>query len=109
MSQPKKSWRGLRLAGVIVAIVAIVIVVHGVWTRASENSRLRDWTDAQALPTVAVISPSSDANSSGLELPGRLEAYARAPIYARISGYVKSYNVDIGSKVKAGQVLAEIE
>jgi RND family efflux transporter MFP subunit len=109
MSQPKKSWRGLRVAGVIVAIVAIVIVVHGVWTRASENSHLRDWTDAQALPTVAIISPSSNANNSGLELPGRLEAYARAPIYARISGYVKSYGVDIGSKVKAGQVLAEIE
>ena len=53
MPDNKKSWRRLRLAGVIVAIVAIVIVVHGVLTRASENSRLRDWTDAQALPTVA--------------------------------------------------------
>ena len=105
----KKSWRGLRLAGVIVAIVAIVIVVHGVLTRASENSRLRDWTDAQALPTVAVISPSNNANASGLELPGRLEAYARAPIYARVSGYVKDYKVDIGAQVKTGQLLAEIE
>ncbi len=105
----KKSWRGLRLAGVIVAIVSIVIGVHGVLTRASENSRLRDWTDAQALPTVAVISPSNNANSSGLEVPGRLEAYARAPIYARVSGYVKDYKVDIGAQVKSGQLLAEIE
>ena len=109
MPDQKKSWRGLRLAGVIVAIVAIVIVVHGVMTRASENSRLRDWTDAQALPTVAIVSPGKNANDSGLELPGRLEAYARAPIYARVSGYIKDYKVDIGATVKTGQLLAEIE
>jgi RND family efflux transporter MFP subunit len=109
MSDRKKSWRGLGLAGVIIAIVAIVIVVHGAMTRASENSRLRDWTDAQALPTVAVISPTNNVNDSGLELPGRLEAYARAPIYARVSGYLKNYKVDIGAQVKAGQLLAEIE
>ncbi len=109
MPDQKKSWRGLRLAGVVVVILAIVIVAHGVWTRASENSRLRDWTDAQSLPTVAVIAPSNTANSSGLELPGRLEAYARAPIYARVSGYVKDYKVDIGAQVKTGQLLAEIE
>ncbi|HEX3896364.1 MAG TPA: efflux RND transporter periplasmic adaptor subunit [Rudaea sp.] len=109
MSQPKKSWRGLRLAGVVVAIVAILIVIHGVWTRASESSHLRDWTDAQALPTVALVSPSTGQNSSGLELPGRLEAYARAPIYARVSGYLKDYKVDIGAQVKTGQLLADIE
>jgi RND family efflux transporter MFP subunit len=109
MPDKKKSWRGLRIAGVVVAIVAIVIVVHGVWSRASENSHLRDWTDAQALPTVAVIMPATGANASGLELPGRLEAYARAPIYARVSGYLKDYKVDIGAQVKAGQLLAEIE
>ena len=109
MPQPKRSWRGLRLAGVVVAIVAIVIVIHGVWTRASESSHLRDWTDAQALPTVAIVSPTTGQNSSGLELPGRLEAFARAPIYARVSGYLKNYKVDIGAQVKAGQLLADIE
>ncbi len=107
--QKNKNWRGLRLAGFIVAIVAAIIVVHGVWSRASENSRLHDWTDAQALPTVTVISPSSLGNNSGLELPGRLEAFARAPIYARVSGYIKDYKVDIGAPVKSGQLLAEIE
>lgn len=109
MPQPEKSWRGLRLAGVIVAIVAVVIVVHGVWTRASESSHLRDWTDAQALPTVALVSPTTGQNSSGLELPGRLEAFSRAPIYARVSGYLKDWKVDIGARVQAGQLLAEIE
>jgi len=77
--------------------------------RAAENSRLHDLTEAEAVPTVAVALPSSAADVAGLELPGRLEAYIRAPIYARVPGYLKSWKHDIGSKVKAGEVLAEIE
>jgi RND family efflux transporter MFP subunit len=46
---------------------------------------------------------------STLDLPGRFEAYARAPIYARVSGYLKSWKVDIGAQVKTGQLLGEIE
>jgi RND family efflux transporter MFP subunit len=105
----KTSRRGLRLTGAIAAVVAVAIVAYGVITRASENTRLRDWTEAQALPTVAVVAPGSGANSSGLELPGRIEAFTRAPIYARVSGYLKSWKFDIGAKVKAGDLLAEIE
>ena len=48
-------------------------------------------------------------NHTGLDLPGRLEAYIRAPIYARVPGYLKSWKYDIGSKVKAGDLLAEID
>jgi RND family efflux transporter MFP subunit len=105
----KKPWRGLRITGAIAVVVALIIVAHGVITRAAEGSRLHDWTEAQALPTVAVISPGNNANSSGLELPGRLEAFTRAPIYARVSGYLKSWKFDIGTRVKAGDLLAEIE
>ena len=47
--------------------------------------------------------------NSTIDLPGRLEAYYRAPIFARVSGYLKSWSVDIGARVKAGQVIAEIE
>jgi RND family efflux transporter MFP subunit len=47
--------------------------------------------------------------SAHLTLPGRIEAYYRAPIYARVSGYLKNWYVDIGAKVKAGQLLAEID
>src|ERR1700683_5483066 len=61
------------------------------------------------MPIVAVVAPSRVENHAGLELPGRLEAYIRAPIYARVPGYLKSWQHDIGSKVKAGDVLAEIE
>jgi len=101
--------RGLRLTGIVFAIAAIVIVATGLYSRASGNARLREWTDAQAIPIVAVAPPASGANAGALELPGRLEAYSRAPIYARVSGYLKSWKYDIGAHVKAGQVLAEIE
>ena len=66
-------------------------------------------TETEAVPTVAVVTPSSDDNHAGLDLPGRLEAYTRAPIYARVPGYLKSWSHDIGSRVKAGDVLAEID
>ena len=114
MSQPDTlekptARRGLRLAGIVAVVVAIVIVAHGLIVRAAESSRLRDWTNAQALPTVAVNPPATSANASGLELPGRLEAFKRASIYARVPGYVKDWKYDIGAKVKAGDVLAEVE
>lgn len=101
--------RGLRIGALVGAIVAIVIVAEGVWSRASDDTRLRNWTEAQAIPTVAVAPPTNDAANGELKLPGRLEAYASAPIYARTAGYVKSWKADIGAHVKAGDVLADIE
>jgi len=110
MPQPdRKPFRRLKFAAVIATLAALAIVVEGVATRAAESSRLKDWTEAQALPTVAVVAPDGGANAHGLELPGRLEAYARAPIYARVSGYLKSWKYDIGAPVKAGASLGEIE
>jgi RND family efflux transporter MFP subunit len=99
----------LRVSSIVAAIVAIVVVVTGVITRANNNSDLKKWTDMQAIPTVSVGLPSGGGDDSSLDLPGRFEAYARAPIYARVDGYLKSWNADIGTSVKAGQLLAEIE
>jgi RND family efflux transporter MFP subunit len=99
----------LRLTGVVVAILFIAIIVYGLVSRAAQNSRLHTLTEAQAIPNVAVATPSSEENRSGLELPGRLEAFIRAPIYARVPGYLKSWKYDIGAKVHAGEVLAEID
>jgi len=56
-----------------------------------------------------VVQPDGKALSATIDLPGRLEAYYRAPIFARVSGYLKSWSTDIGAKVKAGDVIAEIE
>jgi RND family efflux transporter MFP subunit len=106
---PRSTPRGLRLAFIAALIVAIAVVVYGVASRAAQNSRLRDLTAAQAVPTVAVVTPSKVENRSGLELPGRLQAFISAPIYARVPGYLKTWKHDIGSKVKAGDLLAEID
>jgi RND family efflux transporter MFP subunit len=103
------SRRALRWAAIIAGSVAALVVVIGLVTRASESAQLRDWTDAQAIPTVAVATPAGAGSAATLDLPGRLEAYTRAPIYARVSGYLKYWKFDIGASVKAGQLLAEIE
>jgi RND family efflux transporter MFP subunit len=101
--------RGLALAGIIGAIVVVLVVVNGIWSRNSSEARLKEVTLAQSTPTVSVVLPTRGANKSSLDLPGRLEAFARAPIYARVSGILKAWYVDIGAPVKAGQLLAEIE
>lgn len=101
--------RRLRLVGGVAVLVLAAVVAAGLATRSNSDARLREWTDAQAIPSVAVALPGTKPLDAALELPGRLEAYSRAPIYARVSGYLKSWNVDIGAPVKAGQLLAEIE
>lgn len=106
---PQHSTRTLRISGIVVAIIAVVIVVIGITSRASNDDKLKKWTDEQAVTTVNIIRPDSQGSSATLDLPGRFEAYTRAPIYARVSGYLKSWKVDIGGKVKAGQLLGEIE
>ena len=103
------SRRKLQVSALALALLAVFIVVSGISTRRSEAAQLRERTDARAVPTVAVIAPGQAGAASTLDLPGRIEAHARAPIYARVSGYLKSWQVDIGAKVKAGQLLAEIE
>jgi RND family efflux transporter MFP subunit len=99
----------LRRIGLALIFLAATVVAHGLGLRAAQNSRLRALAQAEAVPNVAVVAPSSDDNNVGLDLPGRLEALIRAPIYARVPGYLKSWNYDIGSPVKAGAVLAEID
>ena len=108
MSPSDRSHR-LRMFGSAIVFVAIAVVAYGMGSRATENSQLHDVTEAQAIPTVALVAPKRAANDAGLELPGRLQAYISAPIYARVPGYLKSWTHDIGSPVKAGDLLAEID
>jgi RND family efflux transporter MFP subunit len=107
--KPAVSRRKLTIAAVVLLCGAGAIVVSGIMARAKSSAELRDWTNAQAIPSVAVALPDARALTPTLDLPGRLEAYSRAPIFARVSGYLKSWSADIGAKVKAGQVIAEIE
>jgi membrane fusion protein, multidrug efflux system len=101
--------RKLGIFGVLVAIALVVIVVKGIRAREEADVQLREWTDDQAVPTVAVTQPDAKVVNPTIDLPGRLEAYSRAPIFARVSGYLKSWSADIGTHVTAGQVIAEIE
>jgi RND family efflux transporter MFP subunit len=103
------SRRKLGVLGIAALIAAGLIVGTGIRAREEQGSKLRQWTDEQAVPSVAVTLPNAKSLAATIELPGRLEAYYRAPIFARVSGYLKSWNADIGARVKAGQVIAEIE
>ena len=105
----RKPRRGLAIAGLAGFMVVVLVVASGLWTRNVSQAKLKEWTDTQSVPVVSVISPATNDNKTSLDLPGRLEAYARAPIYARVSGFLKAWYVDIGAPVKAGQLLAEIE
>lgn len=96
------------LPTIFLACIAIVIVATGLSTRWFRSEKLQENADVQTLRTVSTINPAPVENSA-LELPGRMEAWSRAPIYSRVSGYLKSWSVDIGEYVKAGQLLAEIE
>ena len=107
LKQPSR--RRLGLIGVVGLVAAGAIVVTGIMARAKTDSELKSWTDAQAIPSVAVAPADARMLNATLDLPGRMEAYSRAPIYARVSGYVSNWNADMGAQVKAGQVLAEIE
>jgi RND family efflux transporter MFP subunit len=114
MSQPDRDTarpllHRLRWVGGILGLVAVAIVAQGMVSRATQSARLRELTEAQAVPVVAIVTPADAQDHSGLVLPGRLEAYMRAPIYARVPGYLKSWQHDIGDKVKAGDLLAEID
>jgi RND family efflux transporter MFP subunit len=101
--------RRLTLVGGAFALLAIAVVAYGLGTRAAQSARLHDLTEALAAPVVALVTPTSANNSEALDLPGRLEAYIQAPIYARVPGYLKSWKHDIGANVKTGDVLAEID
>jgi len=97
-----------KLAAASIAGLALIVAVVGLLSRRSQAEALEKAAADSSQLTVALVSPKPVAGS-GLELPGRIEAWSRAPIYARVSGYLKSWKVDIGAQVKAGQQLAEIE
>jgi membrane fusion protein, multidrug efflux system len=108
-ASPTVSRRKLGIFGVIGVVGALTLVVTGIRAREDSDIKLKEWTDDQSVPSVAVIYANPGALTSTIDLPGRLEAYYRAPIFARVNGYVKSWSADIGARVKAGDVIAEIE
>jgi len=100
--------RGM-LAVVSVVLVAGGIVGAGIVPRLRAKAALRSDTNDLAIPTVSVLHPKLGAPQTEVVLPGNIQAFSDSPIYARTSGYLKKWYVDIGARVRAGQLLAEIE
>ncbi|MGO9124937.1 MAG: efflux RND transporter periplasmic adaptor subunit [Terriglobales bacterium] len=103
--RPSRHWWVAVLA--LAAVVAVV--VSGILPRIQARNTLAKETREMAIPTVAVVHPQRSAPSNELVLPANVEAYIDAPIYARTNGYLKKWYADIGARVTAGQLLAEIE
>lgn len=101
--------RRLLLVGICVAAGAAVLVVGGVRSRAKTDQDVARRTFEQAVPAVELIAPKRGAEARDLALPGNIEAFSAAPIYARASGYVAAWYKDIGDTVKRGEILAKID
>ena len=101
--------RRLLLVGIIAAVAAGSIAVNGLISRHRTNQDLVKWSNAQAIPTVALAQLVHGDAAQMLILPGDIQPLNKAAIYARVNGYLKSWQQDIGAHVKAGQVLATIE
>ena len=99
----------LRRIGLIAAGIALGIVVIGLLLRWVHSREVTQWTDARAVPTVAVLTPQRGVTGLQTVLPGNIQAWYEAPIYARVSGYLKNWYFDYGAHVKKGQVLAAID
>ena len=99
---------GLKRWGKTALVLAIAIAVAGIGWRLWQAHVTAAWTDDQAIPTVEIIKPST-SKTSALNLPGEVQAFTAAPIYAQVSGYVRKWYFDIGAKVKKGQLLAELD
>ena len=103
------SRRSLLTAAAAAILLASVVVGYGFVDRAQSKQEVVQWTNTQAIPTVALAQLTPASPHQTLTLPGNIQAFNRAAIFARVNGYVKSWDHDIGSPVKAGQVLASID
>ena len=95
--------------GIAIMILAITAATLGISNRAKSVQEVARWTNKQAVPTVAVVTPKSVPSQDDLVLPGTIEAFYSGPIFARASGYVREWYQDIGAHVKKGDVLALID
>jgi RND family efflux transporter MFP subunit len=107
--RPHKRRRSRWWILVLAVVTAAVIVVAGILPRIQARTALRRETAEMAVPSVVVVQPKRSAPAQEIVLPASVQAFADAPIYARTNGYLKRWYVDIGTRVTAGQLLAEID
>ena len=106
---PPEFTRKLRRAGLATLAIAVLIAVGGVGLRWLHARNVAQWTDTQAIPTVNLIAPQRGVSGQQTVLPGNIQAWYEAPIYARVNGYLKDWYFDYGAHVKKGQLLAQID
>ena len=99
----------LRTPLIVVAVLAVVVAAAGIYSRVKAQSALKQATEEQAVVAVAVTQPMQGPKLENLVLPGDVLAFTETPIYARTNGYLKRWTAEIGTRVKAGQLLAEID
>jgi RND family efflux transporter MFP subunit len=102
------SKRAITIAAIVTACTALAII-SGLHSRVKAETRLRQSAQASAIPYVDVVSPKANGDADEIALPGSTSAFNDTPIYARTSGYIKHWYVDIGARVRKGQLLATIE
>jgi RND family efflux transporter MFP subunit len=102
--------RYLRGRGLVLSIVLLVLVYLGyrIQETRSEATALHEQTLESAIPTVAIVAPKPVPSTETITLPGNIVGWYEAPIYARVTGYVKMWYKDYGALVKNGDILAEI-
>src|SRR5258707_15513039 len=103
------SRRSLLTAATAAVLLASIVVGYGFVGRAQSKQEVVQWTNTQAIPTVALAQLIPGSSHQTLTLPGNIQPFNRAAIFARVNGYVKSWDQDIGSPVKSGQALATID
>ncbi|MCK1568339.1 efflux RND transporter periplasmic adaptor subunit (plasmid) [Bradyrhizobium sp. 183] len=101
--------KSLFIAAAAAVLVAGIVLSYGFIGRAQSKQEVVDWTNTHAIPTVALAALIPGSSHQTLTLPGNIQPFNRAAIFARVNGYVKSWDHDIGSPVRAGQVLATID
>src|SRR5882757_4151440 len=103
------SRRSLLTTAAAAVLLAGIVVGYGFVDRARSKQEVVQWTNTQAIPTVALAQLTPASPHQTLTLPGNIQPFNRAAIFARVNGYVKSWDHDIGSPVKSGQALATID
>jgi membrane fusion protein, multidrug efflux system len=99
----------LRNAGILAVVLVLIGAIAGLVPRWRQRTVLRAETRELAIPTVAVVYPEAGKAALGLSLPAEVKPFLDSPIYARSSGYLTNWFVDIGGQVKEGDLLAEID
>ena len=106
----RKRRRSARVLGFAVVLILVLLVGIGAWTHIARDASAQEALETRqnTVPTVRTMDAKSIDTPRTVDLPGNMQAFDSATLYARATGYIAKRNVDIGSKVKAGDVLVVI-